>query len=100
MKSSKDRIIALLQFGFCAKKIYFGENVIIRLISNKIKLMVLASDISSTQEKKYLAKAEYYNVDVIRIFTKKELAYIFNKNEVACVGLSDINMAKEIIRLV
>ena len=99
MNSYQNKIITMLQFAYCAKKLFFGESVIVKMLSNKIKVMVLATDVSSTQEKKYLTKAECYNVKVVRLFTKEELAALFNKNEVACVGISDDNMAKQIIKL-
>lgn len=70
------------------------------MMSKKVRLVILATDVSSSQESKYLSKADYYGVKVIRYLTKVELADIFNKNEIACIGLSDDNMAKQIMKLV
>lgn len=96
---AKNKIATLLQFAYKARKMSFGESVIVQILSNKIKVMVIANDISPSQEKKYLNKASYYEIKVVRCFTKEELGNLFSKNEVACVGISDDNFAKEIIKL-
>lgn len=97
--NSLSKVSSLLQFAYCAKKLVFGESVIVNMMLSKVKAMVLATDVSSSQEKKYLAKAEYYKVKVIRIYSKSELGDLFSKNEVACVGLLDHNMAEQIVKL-
>lgn len=95
----KNKIGTMLQFAYKSGKLSFGESVIIKMMSSQIKVMVLATDIAPAQEKKYLNKASYYGVKVVRCFTKQELGDLFSKNEVACVGVSDNNFAKEIIKL-
>lgn len=97
--SNVKKISTLLQFAYKAHKLYFGESVIIEMLSNKIKLVVLATDVSPSQEKKYLNKTSYYGIPTIRILSKSELGDLFSKNEVACVGISDNNFAKEIKKL-
>mgnify|MGYP002578183304 CR=1 FL=1 len=94
-----NKIATLLQFAYRAGKLYFGESNIIKMMSNQVKILVVAKDVSPSQEKKYLSKAEFYNVRVIRYLSKEDLGALFGKNEVACVGISDANMAKEIKRL-
>lgn len=97
--SQENRINTLLQFAYCAKKLYFGENNLIKMMNNQVRVLILTTDISPSQEKKYLSKANYYQVQVVRYLTKQEMGALFNKGEVACVGVSDLNMAKEIKRL-
>lgn len=95
----ENKIKTLLQFAYCSKKMFFGETNIIKMMNQQVKVLVLSNDISASQEKKYLSKANYYNVKVIHFISKQEMGELFNKNEVACVGINDINMAKEIIKL-
>ena len=95
----ENKIKTLLQFPYCSKKLFFGETHIIKMMNQQVTVLVLSNDISASQEKKYLSKANYYNVKVIHFISKQEMGELFNKNEVACVGISDINMAKEIIKL-
>ena len=95
----ENKIKTLLQFAYCSKKMFFGETNIIKMMNQQVKVLVLSNDISASQEKKYLSKANYYNVKVIRFISKQEMGELFNKNEVACVGINDINMTKEIIKL-
>ena len=97
--SVSNKISTLLQFAYKAKKLSFGESVIIGMLSNRINVMVLASDVSPSQMKKYQDKANYYQVKVVSYLTKVELGLLFGKSEVACVGVSDTNMAKRIIDL-
>ena len=93
------KIKTLLQFAYKAKKLSFGESVITGMLSNRINVMVVASEVSPTQMKKYLDKANFYQVKVVSFLTKEELGLLFDKNEVACVGVSDKNMAKQFIVL-
>ena len=95
--------LVLLFFLFVTKDV-INENThtitnIIKMMNQQVKVLVLSNDISASQEKKYLSKANYYNVKVIHFISKQEMGELFNKNEVACVGINDINMAKEIIKL-
>lgn len=94
-----NKIVSLIQFAYRARKVSFGESVIVKMMTSKIKLMILAKDVAPTQEKKYLQKAEFYNVKVIRLFSKEELGEIFEKDAVACIGIEDNNISKEIIKI-
>lgn len=96
---NQNKIATLLQFAFKAKKLSFGESVIVGMLSKRIHVLVLANNIADAQKKKYLDKALFYKVKVITYLSKSELGLLFNKNEVACVGVSDINMAKQILLL-
>ena len=89
----------MLQFAYVARKLSFGESVIVKMMNSQIKVMVLANDVAPSQKKKYLDKAEYYNVKVVTYLSKSELGALFSKDQVACVGVSDINMANQIIKL-
>lgn len=97
--SIQNKISTLLQFAYCAKKISFGESVIIKMMTGQIKVIVLALDVAPSQEKKYLDKAQHYNVEVIRYLSKSDLGALFSKQDVACVGVSDNNMANQIKKL-
>ncbi len=97
--SAENKISTLIQFAYRAGKVYFGESVIIQMLSGKIKVMILARDVAPAQEKKYLDKAGFYRVKVVRYLTKAQLGELFGKNEVACIGISDASMAREMIRL-
>lgn len=94
-----NKTITLIQFAYRARKVSFGESVIVKMMSSKVKLMILATDVAPTQEKKYLEKAEFYNTKVLRIFSKQELGEIFEKEAVACIGIEDINLGKEILKI-
>lgn len=97
--SPSSKIGTLLQFAYKANKLYFGESVIIRMLSRKVHVVVLAQDIADAQKKKYCDKAKYYQVPAVFYLPKADLGSLFGKNEVACVGVSDPSMAREILRL-
>lgn len=96
---NQNKISTLIQFGYKAKKVVFGESVIMRMLTSRVKIMILATDVAPSQEKKYLDKAKYYNVPVIRYLSKADLGSLFLKEAVACIGIEDINMAKQIKKL-
>ena len=92
-------MVSLVQFAYCARKIIFGQNVIVQMMNGKIFAILLANDISDTQKKKYQDKALFYQVPVIDFLSKKEIALLFGKNEVACIGITDKGMAHQLIEL-
>ena len=46
-----NKTITLIQFAYRARKVSFGESVIVKMMSSKVKLMILATDVAPTQEK-------------------------------------------------
>ena len=54
MNSLKNKIASLIQFAYAARKLCFGESAIVKMMVNKVDILVLASDIAQNQDKKYL----------------------------------------------
>ncbi len=99
MNSLQNKIASLIQFAYAARKLCFGESAIVKMMVNKVDILVLASDIAQNQDKKYRQKAAYYQVPTVTVFSKSELGELFSKNEVVCVGVMDHNIASQIKKL-
>lgn len=67
--------------------------------SGKIKLLIVANDVSDETNKQYYNMAQYYNIMLIKLFTKDELGNMIGKGYRAAVAVNDHGFAKAIINL-
>ena len=94
------KVINMINFALKARKYTIGENVLTSSKKNKVKLAIIATDASSASKKKYSDKLNYYRVRFIEYGTKSELGNLLNKNEISIIAILDINIAKQIIKLI
>lgn len=93
------KIDSYLVFASLSKSIIYGEALIKKLPNKKIHLIILANDIGTAQKKKFLDKAEYYNVPLLFYKTKDEIALLLNKGIVSAFGITDKKLANAIIKV-
>lgn len=92
---NQNKINSLIQFANRANKISYKQTLNHYINKNKLPLVLIASDASNnTLDKINLSKVKYYSY-----LTKIELGNLLNKEEVSIIGILDINIAKEIIKL-
>lgn len=94
----QEKVKSMLGFAIRGKKFSIGESVLFR--KNKIKLVLLAEDTSSSTKKKYLDKLSYYQIPYIEYGTKNELGELLRKNEISIFAIEDSNIAKQVIKLI
>lgn len=96
----QDKIQTMLNFAIRSKKYALGESAIGLARSKKIYVALLASDASMATKKKYIDKMSYYQIPIFTYLTKKELGNLLNKDEISLIAIKDINMAKQVIKLI
>ena len=64
--------------------------------SNKVKLVIIATDAGAASSKKIVDKCSSFNVKYITMLTKNELQALFNKN-ISSFGITDDNLAKKFL---
>lgn len=79
-----------------AKKISIGETMLYDIRSNKAKVVVIALDAGEASKKKVKDKCKSFEVPCIELLTKKDLAYMFNK-DISGFAITDENLAKKFI---
>lgn len=79
-----------------AKKYSFGETMLYDVRSNKVKLVIIATDAGAASSKKIVDKCNSFNVKYITMLTKNELQALFNKN-ISSFGITDDNLAKKFL---
>ena len=89
-----DKVLNLLGLAYAARKMVLGEEVLNGM--NKVKLVLVASDISEKSRERVDKKCYYYNVDSIDCFTSDELSSAIGKATVKLIGITDKGFAQSI----
>ena len=88
-----------ITFSYLSKKISFGDSILSKLSNNKIHLIILASDIGSSQKKRFLDKSKYYKIPVIFYKDKEYIGSLLHKSFISALGIEDVKLTKAIINL-
>ena len=56
--------------------------------------------IKALSKKRYIDKLNYYHIPFIEYGTKEEIGNLLNKKEVAILGITEVNISKEIKKLI
>ena len=94
----QDKVKSMIGFAIRGKKYSIGESVLSR--KGKVKIALLAVDTSSLSKKKYIDKLSYNQIPYIEYGTKTELGELLRKKEISLFAIEDINIAKQVIKLV
>lgn len=94
------KILGLLGLATRARKIAFGaDSVENELKGRKIKVIIVAEDSSQRTKEKFTKLGEQYNVPIIIKGNIDELSKTIGKNNKAIIGIKDINLSNEIIKI-
>lgn len=91
------KYLNLLGLAYRARKITTGEDLIIKDIqSNRVKLVLLANDMSDRTRKQLINKCEFYKVPYIEVDDRQTLGQAIGKPERVAVAITDQGFAKKI----
>ena len=90
-----DEVLKLLGLVYRAKKMEFGEEVLNNI--RDIKLIFLASDLSSSSKQRFLKKCDYYNIPHVDTYNSDELANSVGKKLVKVIGIKDEGFKKTLL---
>lgn len=79
-----------------ARKILIGDTAIKAIQKKDAKIVLLAEDCSLNTQKKVLDKCTFYQVEVLKVEFKAELAYTIGRADVSFVAVVDDGFAKAI----
>ncbi len=82
-----DDFLKLLGLVYRAKKLVLGEEVLKQI--NKVKLLIMANDISDKSKERLEKKAHYYNIEIIDNYSSKQLSSCLGKSIVKSIGVID-----------
>ena len=89
-----DKILSLLGLAYAAKKVVLGEEVYNKI--SKVKLVLVASDISEKSRERIDKKCFYYHIDSIDCFSSDELSSAIGKATVKLIGITDKGFSQSI----
>lgn len=94
------KILGLLGLAARARKIAFGaDSVENELKARKIKVIIVAEDSSKRTKEKFTKLGEQYNIPIIIKGNIDELSKTIGKNNKAIIGIKDINLSNEIVKI-
>ena len=92
---NKQKISNLLGLAQRAGKIISGEEMVVKAIQDqKVKLVFLAHDAASNLTKKIHDKSDYYQVEVITVFSTLELSIAVGKSR-KVLAVTDAGFTKK-----
>ncbi|XMB87028.1 ribosomal L7Ae/L30e/S12e/Gadd45 family protein [Mycoplasmatota bacterium WC44] len=94
----KQKILNLLGLATRSNNIISGEEMVIKSI-NKVKIVFLGSDTGPNTSKKIRNKCEFYNVELVDIFTIDEISKAIGKNNRVVCACTDIGFVNAIRKL-
>ena len=84
--------LGLLGLIYKAKKLVLGEEILKQI--SKVKLLIIASDISSASRSRFEKKCFYYDIEMIDCYNSKQISNSLGKNNVKVVGITDQGFVK------
>lgn len=79
-----------------ARKYTFGETMLYDIRSNKVNVVIIASNAGEASKKKIIDKCNYFKVPYYVMLTKEEMMSLFNKN-ISSFGITDKNLTLKFI---
>ena len=90
-----DDFLKLLGLVYKAKKLVLGEEVLNQI--NKVKLLIIASDISLKSRQRIEKKAYHYNLEIIDNYSSEQLSSSLGKRIVKVIGIIDQGFTKTLL---
>ena len=91
-----DRVLNTLGLAYRAKKVVLGEEVLNQI--DKVKLLIIANDISDKSRERFLKKCSYYKIDYIDCFRSEDISNALGKETIKVVGIIDEGFRKSILK--
>ena len=82
-----DNALNVIGLAYRARKTVLGEEVYHRI--GKVRIMLIASDISEKSRERLEKKCYFYDIDHIDRFTAAELSSAIGKKNVKVIGITD-----------
>ncbi len=96
-----NKILGLIGFAARARKISFGSDSVESQIKNKkVNIIIVAEDASERTKTKFNKLAQINNIPIFIIGKIQELSKSIGKSNKAIIGIEDINLSKEIQRII
>lgn len=92
----KNNWLSMLSLAKKANKVAIGPKVIDLVRTNKVYLVIIASDASDNTKKKLNDKCKFYNVDCIESVDSITLSNAIGNINKVYLGITDKNMAEGI----
>lgn len=94
------KILGLIGLAARARKVCFGaDSVELEIKKKKVVLIIVAEDASDRTKEKFQKLCEEYRIPIIIFGKIEELSKAIGKSNKAILGIEDINLSKEIIKI-
>lgn len=92
----KQQILQFLGLAARARKLISGEEMVVKEIRNKAKLVIISSDASDNTMKKIQDKCKSYNVELHVFGDRTDLGHATGKEARVALAITDDGFAKKL----
>jgi len=98
-----EKILKLIQIAKKGNFLVFGKEGMRKYIISKqiYKVIIVANNISEKIYRDYLCRTENKSIEILKLkkYNKKEIGKAIGLNEIAALGIIDVNIAKEVLKI-
>lgn len=96
-----EKLLNALGLASSGKKMFYGEKLLDLIKQNKVRFVIISTDMGESQKKKFLNKCNFYNVPYNNeIIDSTQLCKAMGLNNVKAVGFNDDNIIKLITQYI
>ena len=94
----KNKLLSMLGFARKSGNLSFGFEQVMQMINkNKVKLVIISSDISENTSKKVIANCNNNNIPWIQWGSKKDLSHAIGQVNKTIFGVNNENFARQLM---
>lgn len=98
LQGAEKRCLQLIGLALRGRRAVVGSDVVFeRIRDGTAAIVFLAADAGANAEKKYRDKCAFYNVPLVRVFTRTELGRVCGRSNTVVVAVTDPRFAATIL---
>ncbi|ATZ21514.1 L7Ae/L30e/S12e/Gadd45 family ribosomal protein [Mesoplasma tabanidae] len=92
---NKTKLLNAIGLAYNSAKLIKGEKLLDSIKRNKVKFVILSTDMGTSQKKKFSDKCKFYNIEFIDdVLTVDEISQACGSTTIVAIGVNDINIIK------
>ncbi|ATZ17974.1 L7Ae/L30e/S12e/Gadd45 family ribosomal protein [Mesoplasma melaleucae] len=92
---NKTKLLNAIGLAYNSAKLIKGKKLLESIKKNKVKYVILTTNMGASQKKKFSDKCKFYNIEFIDdVLSFEELSQACGSTTIVAIGVNDINIIK------